>query len=426
MHTCATQWPVDTSGYSAFVDELHSLLRDWRRRPASEAQRDRVRAALDGYAAHQLRATVPIATRRRAGLFFTSGFLASAVLSSIAASLTKESVVFDPACGAGDLLLAALSVLPTGDGSFEQSRIIGRDLQPEFVAAARLRLDLAELIRDRAGGADYELHAGCGLCDETAVTRATHVVMNPPFTSMTSPPDCKWATGRVNTAAVFVAEIVTSARAGTIVATILPDVVRSGSRYRKWRSFVDSRAAVEQVELLGRFDPWTNVDTLLLRLTVGTGATALWQKAGVSRARIGDQFEVAVGPVVHNRDPHEGPMVAYLRSASMPAWTTVRRITERRHFNGRLERPPFAVVRRTSSPTEPQRARANVVLGRRPVAVDNHLIVLRPRDGTREACEAALRVLRDQRTSSWLNQRIRCRHLTTGVVSDIPWDDVDG
>jgi len=62
-----------------------------------------------------------------------------------------------------------------------------------------------------------------------------------------------------------------------------------------------------------------------------------------------------------------------------------------------------------------------VVCDIRPVAVDNHLIVVSPHDGSRATCDSLLPVLRHPDTSEWLNDRIRCRHLTTGSVGGIPW-----
>jgi hypothetical protein len=34
--------------------------------------------------------------------------------------------------------------------------------------------------------------------------------------------------------------------------------------------------------------------------------------------------------------------------------------------------------------------------------------------------------LKDPRTTTWLNERIRCRHLTVGAVRDLPWWNLDG
>jgi hypothetical protein len=55
------------------------------------------------------------------------------------------------------------------------------------------------------------------------------------------------------------------------------------------------------------------------------------------------------------------------------------------------------------------------------VAVDNHLLVLEPK--AERGIEELVQVLRRPETTEWLNQRIRCRHLTVDAVNQIPWHD---
>jgi hypothetical protein len=55
------------------------------------------------------------------------------------------------------------------------------------------------------------------------------------------------------------------------------------------------------------------------------------------------------------------------------------------------------------------------------VAIENHLLVLRPKDDSPKTCEELLGLLSLQRTNEWLNRRIRCRHLTVGALADLPW-----
>lgn len=74
-------------------------------------------------------------------------------------------------------------------------------------------------------------------------------------------------------------------------------------------------------------------------------------------------------------------------------------------------------------PRDRHRAVATIVLGRRAVAVENHVIVCLPGDGTIERCRALLARLHSGNTDGWLNRRIRCRHLTTSAVAGIPWWD---
>jgi hypothetical protein len=83
--------------------------------------------------------------------------------------------------------------------------------------------------------------------------------------------------------------------------------------------------------------------------------------------------------------------------------------------------PPFLVVRRTSRPGEGAgRLRPVLIRGDKPVAVENHLVVLRPNDGTLRACRALATELQAEETTQWLDQRIRMRHLTVGSIASIP------
>src|SRR5437867_9866073 len=97
-------------GYRAFVSELRGLTRqardggDWDERAA---------AALNGKASAELRRATSLETRRRFGAFFTGTELSARLLSHCA-SFDETSVAYDPACGMGDLLLAAAKKLPLG------------------------------------------------------------------------------------------------------------------------------------------------------------------------------------------------------------------------------------------------------------------------------------------------------------------------
>ena len=135
---------------------------------------------------------------------------------------------------------------------------------------------------------------------------------------------------------------------------------------------------------------------------------------------VGELFVVSVGAVVPHRDPNKGRWSPFATSRTVPAWNIVREIGQHRRFEGTKVQPPFVTVRRTSSPRDPERAIGSVVLGKVPVAVENHLIVLKPKRGGQESCEFALQNLKDARTKAWLDERIRCRHLTVGALRELP------
>lgn len=407
--------------YGPFVGELTALVRA----SAEEPGRIDVGPMLDGRAAADLRRLVSLADRRSIGAFFTPEPLAERLAEPFEDEV-GACVVVDPACGAGDLLLASARRLlrraPVAVQTF-----VGVDVVPEFVAASELRLNLLVQSLSRAGHpvpARKQLICMDGRASP-ALGEATHIVLNPPFTMVHAPSGCEWSSGVVNAAAPFLLDCIDGAQPGTRVRAILPDVLRSGTRYRRWRARVGAVAEVVAVEAVGRFDRWTDVDVFLLDVVVGsaTPGSADWAEAA-SGQTVADHFSVSVGPVVHNRDPLRGAWRPYLTSKRFPSWSTIDRVAANRRFLGRLVEGPFVVIPRTSRPSEPHRARGAVVSDPRPVAVDNHLIIVRPLDGGRATCDALLPVLRHPATSEWLNDRIRCRHLTTGSVGGIPWSQL--
>jgi hypothetical protein len=55
------------------------------------------------------------------------------------------------------------------------------------------------------------------------------------------------------------------------------------------------------------------------------------------------------------------------------------------------------------------------------MAVENHLLIALPHDKKVGTCRKLLEMLKRDATSKWMNERIRCRHLTVGSVGDLPW-----
>ena len=175
----------------------------------------------------------------------------------------------------------------------------------------------------------------------------------------------------------------------------------------------------------GRFDKWTDVDVFILTLSKTNSKKSvgrIWWKSikKAHQGRIGDRFKVHVGAVVPHRDLQKGPCVAYVHARTLTPWREVKRIGERRKFNGTLFEPPFVAVRRTSRPGD-KRAIASIVRGKRKVAVENHLIVLFPKRKTIGECRKLVQVLKSAETDRWLNKRIRCRHLTVQALQELPW-----
>src|SRR5207249_2850211 len=157
---------------------------------------------------------------------------------------------------------------------------------------------------------------GNGLQAAESVARATHLLLNPPYTRMRAPDGCEWATGNVSAAGVFLDVCLSQAAAGARIFAILPDVLRTGSRYAKWRRRVESAARIEAVEVLSRFDAEADVDVFGISLVAGrpptTTAVAWWSSGRPASQRVDDYFEISVGAVVPHRHALEGPCRRYL------------------------------------------------------------------------------------------------------------------
>lgn len=425
----------DVRGY---VHRLHALAvepsgaHDWNARCF---------AALNGEANKELRRLIPLEVRREFGAFFTGTDLSARLLSH-GLNIGSQSVFYDPTCGMGDLLLGVAKGLPLGSTVKHTLRLwghqlAGTDLHSEFVAGAKMRLAL--LARQRHGvsivlkgsGEDYFPHIrvadGLTECDE--FNRATHLLMNPPFGAITAPDGCKWTQGRTTAAAVFIISALERVRPGTEILAILPDVLRSGSFSERWRTAVSELADVHLVEPYGVFDESADIDVFLLRLVRRDRSASDARRSVVTwplvvppeSSTVGDFFDVHIGRVVPHRDKKAGPRYAYIHPRCVPPWTVMTEFLETRKHQQPAYSPPFVVIRRTSRPEQPYRAIATVIGGTISVAVENHLIVCKPKDGKIGTCKALMKQLKTEAVNEYLNARIRCRHLTVGAVSDVPF-----
>jgi hypothetical protein len=423
------------SAYSAYVSGLKRLaleshcVPDWN---------DRVDAALNGQASVELRRVAPVEARRTFGAFFTGTDLGSKLIGC-GTEFDATSVFYDPTCGMGDLLLAAARALPLGKTLPHTLRqwgkqLTGTDLHREFIRGARTRLIL--LARQRHNSDEPLPLSEAGFFPNIRVAdcfaqhgmfdRATHLLLNPPFGQAAAPTGCKWAGGRITAAAGLVVTALERARPGTEMLAILPEVLRSGSFSEQWRKRVNALAEVQLVEPYGIFDDSADVDVFLLRLArrefESSGSTQQWvQPTPLNTTTIADFFDVHVGRVVPHRDPEKGKEHPYIHPLSVPTWTVMRRFREFRRHEGLVYAPPFVVIRRTSRPGHPYRATATVIAGKRPVAVENHLIVCEPKDGKFGICQELMGHLKTKSVNDFLDTRICCRHLTVGAVAAIPF-----
>ena len=411
--------------YARFVYHLDSLLRDVAQ---GHIRHNQIQNAINGGAATALRQLVPYTARRKTGAFFTPTTIVDAITQLLTGCLTSSSVVYDPACGAGDLLLAAARAFPSQSRIQPtwHHRIIGRDLCSQFTAAARRRLLLDAFHHDSRNMPPGfpRIRTGCGISAVLPFRETTHVVLNPPFGRHRAPADASWASGRVTAAATFVWRLIRKLRPGTQIVAILPDVLRSGTNYAAWRRTIAQRADLKSVHFFPQFDHVTNVHATLFNMVTksfdDTSPFLDWTRPQVPPgSRVGDHFDVHVGSVVHFRDPHRGISYPYIHSRNLSPWSTIYSVRDSRLSGRPPVHPPLVVVRRMSRPGDPARAVATIVALNEPVVCDNHLLTLAPHQGGLPACRRLLDVLRQPATTEVLNLRIRCRHLTVNAVSNL-------
>lgn len=426
--------------FAPYVSRLEELLVTSVNLPNSSGIRTKVDAALDGQPSIELRRSVSLDRLRASGAFFTGSGMAQQAIMAAMPKPGCDATVFDPACGAGDLLVGFVNHLQCSNDlsttiSHWGSRVLARDVQPEFVRATKLRLALAAL-RRQPRKVDFcfenfddlfpQICVGSSLTDQEVYRSASYIVINPPFTSVNAPQGCVWGTGKVNSAAIFMDACAVNSEPGTVIVAILPDVLRSGARYEKWRKLFEQRVSLKRVQIVGRFDRFTDVDVFIAVGIVRAKSTNArrrdWTCARTrSQVSIKDKFKISVGAVVSYRNPHLGPWCPFVQARDLPSWTVVSTIAHHRRFSGKTVKPPFVVVRRTSRPDDKNRAVGTVVTGIGRVAVENHLLVLRPKDNTVRTCKLLLKRLHNSQTNKALNRRIRCRHLTVAALGDLPW-----
>jgi hypothetical protein len=388
---------------------------------------------LNGVPYKAFRQSIALDVRRRSGTFFSSGPVAERLALKLRAVVKPGARVMDPTCGMGDLLLGYAAQLPLRrslDGTLRAwgEQLAGLDTREELVALAKARLVL--LARARGGFSEPIdsvepffplIQVGDALASNSAYSGVDGFLFNPPFGQVVDAKDAlPWSTGRVNASAIFMATLLAAKRATAPIAAVLPEVLRCGTRYAAFRRHLVQNGVGGDYEPFGRFDAWTDVDVFLTLLT-GSEAPLLWpQPLAVSRLTVGERFAVRVGTVVPHRHAEAGPVRSYLCARTTPAWSDSYTPVTQRAFTGTVFDPPFVVVRRTSSPSDRHRAVGSVIIGSAPVAVENHLLVLKPTTGGVDVCQELLATLMSCETTAFLNKTIRCRHLTTAAVKAIP------
>ena len=387
------------------------------------------------YINYKLRELIDLSDMRESGTFFTSDSMADDLVKSIKL-INKESVILDPTCGTGNLLIAVSKKLPVEKTLSKtlykwNKHLIGFDLFEEFVDATKLRIILEAINRkcrsDLESITEYmdlltNIKQGNIFNNKDSLSKATHIIMNPPFTYKKYEQNLLWGSGKVNSAAVFFEFCLNNANINTNIYAILPEVLRSGTNYLKWREIVSKYLSAD-IQVFGRFDNKTNVDVFLLFGEKNNNSNLVFYKnIHKNVSTLVDYFDIKIGPVVQYRDKENGILSPFItpRMINSNSIVNIDNYLHERKYSCKLYYPPFLVVKRTSAPSDKIRAKSTIILGNKPVLVDNHFIIIKSKKDDINDYHKLLELLISNETTQFLNKNIRCRHLTAHIIKMIP------
>jgi len=391
---------------------------------------------MNGHTTDFVYSTLSLSDRRRHGIFFSGTSWAKKILAG--RNLTQWRRFIDPSVGIGDLLLEICNSLPLKKNVNEtierwSESLVAVDLRKSFLDIAWMRIQALAFHRHAAekGQTDKisfrelpkNFLVGDALKLEFSLNRGDCVVMNPPYQRIQAPEHSFSGKGQRSAAALHLEHIIRQAPPGVGIFALVPDVLRSGSSYTKFRNELRSITTISSFEPSGAFGTQADIDVAILIATAkkrDEGHTD-FEPENRSGKCVEDFFSVSVGSVVPHRTPTDGKSRGYLTAKNAAVGEELKSPTEFSTYNCRKERGPFVIVRRTSSPSDKQRARSTLFSSREEVLVENHLLILKPKDKKVSTCRLLLDVLADARTNEWLNHRIRCRHLTVGAIKRLPW-----
>lgn len=217
---------------------------------------------------------LPASRRKQLGAWYTPEALVDHVVAVTAPSTwsprraRRRPVVVDPACGDGRFLAAARSVLGG------RARLIGVDIDPGAVAAARAALPDAEIVEADALSFDW------------SGVEADLVLGNPPFLSQMSSATVRSEPSRfgggpyADVAADFLALSVSITRPGGRVGLVLPQSILTTRDTAPIREYVAERAALVHAWWSTRRVFSAHVHTCALVLEIGAAPAAVARTFG--------------------------------------------------------------------------------------------------------------------------------------------------
>lgn len=375
--------------------------------------------------------------RKRQGVFFTPDELARLALSQI--RFLPNETVLDPACGTANLLVEVANGFDSSGTLSEcltrwNKKLYGLDINQDFVRVAKKKIVSLAISKGALPTCGVSLDGAMSILTNIKVgdflTQYSsyvgvidNVIMNPPFCPVDTPENIKWTSGKSNASALFMAYAVEIMPVGGKILGILPDVLKSGSRYETWRREV-FKPLSPTIEDFGSFQKDVQIDVFILSGEKSVKTTANLEitpeRSLEFSHSLEDKFSVSVGPVVPHRDPAIGLDAPFAHAKILPPWSTVTVMSERIKHPGRKIPCPFVAVRRTSSPKDKYRVVGTIVNCEEAVAVENHIIAVCPKDGSMESCEMLLSFFKSSTVNDYINSKIKCRHLTVGVVKGLP------
>lgn len=424
----------DGSSYKPFTEKVTSLLLS--RTPCEK----NIRYVLGGGALAATEELMSYSLRSQYGVFFTPEDITRSAVEHFRHEIESSASFYDPACGAGNLLLGIAKEYKLGRTLVDTVRLWGEafggcDINPDFVEAAKLRLiflaayrhGLPEISAELLGDL-ITLFSNFKVANFLEVGGSEEydcILINPPFSHVNAAKECEWAQGKTQLAAIFISKLIQLSKRRQSIFAILPDVLRSGTRYKKWRALIERHSQGGQSRIYGRFSKNVDVDVFFLSFDAGVQCEEVanihwvaqrpWQE---NQVKLSDFYKVSVGPVVPFRLSGNGETVSYITARDCPPNAIVVE-AQSVVFDGRKISPPFVVIRRTSNPSDRRRLVTSLILIDGPVAVENHLLVVEPISGGVKSCRYLLERLQSPDIANQLNEAIRCRHLTTKAIKDL-------